>query len=370
MLLLSLEPGYVFFLVLWTAGLAWVIVRLLKQRRKTRLANRSQPRPLSARLNTLAMGVWFMAASLTVAELVFALAVDHSEAFNASLIAKRWFTVHFDSQRNSDGFREKRLLTDQVPEGVRRILVLGDSFTAGHGINRMEDRFTERLEIQLNDADQPSWQIYNMGEPGYEVSMIRALEQAVLEREEQIDMVIYCYMMNDIEGYDPKTKAAIEQIGQRRSSGNWLVGHSYFINWIYHRWVQYSAGSSVDYFPHLVESYSGPPWNSVAHDLDDMLARCRDKGIPFRLVIFPFMHNLGPEYPFRQAHEKLVAWADQNQVPVLDMMPIFESHSAQKLTVNPFDNHPNEKAHAITAESMAEWLNQVRDQVVQPSQIP
>jgi len=357
MLLFWLETSYLLGLVAWTGCLGAFLVWLLKRRRMIRLRRLAGGRLPSKRINAIFMGVWFFLATLTFAELIFAVGVDHSEAFNASLIAKRWFARHIDAERNADGFRERRLLSDRLPADVKRILFLGDSFTAGHGIKNMDDRFTERLELQLNATAEPGWQVYNMGEPGYEISMIRALDEAVLSRDHAVDMVIYCYMMNDIEGYDPKTQAAIEEIGQRRRSGNWLVENSYFINWSYHRWVQYSAGSSVDYFPHLVDSYAGTPWLSVMHDLNDMVARSREKNIPFRLIIFPFMHNLGPEYPFGDAHEKLVTWAYEYDVRVLDMRPVFEAHLAEKLTVNRFDNHPNERAHALIAEELAKWIS-------------
>jgi len=356
MLLFWLETSYLLGLVAWTGCLAAFLVWLLKRRRTIRLKRPAGARLPSKRLNAIFMGLWFLLASLTFAEAIFALAVDHSEAFNASLIAKRWFARHIDAQRNADGFRERRILSDRLPPNVRRILFLGDSFTAGHGIKNMDDRFTERLEFQLNAAAKPGWQIYNMGEPGYEISMIRALNEAVLSRDHAVDMVIYCYMMNDIEGYDPRTQTAIEEISQRRRSGNWLVEHSYFSNWLYHRWVQYAAGSSVDYFPHLVDSYAGTPWLAVVHDLNDMVARSREKNVPFRLVIFPFMHNLGPEYPFHEAHEKLAVWAHEHDVPVLDMKPVFEACQEEKLVVNRFDNHPNERAHALIAEELIKWI--------------
>lgn len=360
MLLLWLDTSYLLGMAAWILFLFAILVWLLRCRRGARKKTGAPKSSLRSRIQGLGFGLWFLCASLTIAELIFALFIDHSEAFNASMIAKRWFQVHFDSQRNDDGFRERRLLARPLPEGMKRVLFLGDSFTAGHGVNNIDDRFTERLEVLLNAGQTPEYQVYNMGEPGFEISMIRAMESAVLEKEYPVETLIYCYMMNDIEGYDPKTTAAIDEISKRRETGSWLVSHSYFINWMYHRWVQYSAGSSVDYFPHLVESYNGPPWSAVAHELDDMVALSKEKGVEFRLVIFPFMHNLGSDYPFRDAHEKLVAWAKSKNVPVLDMMPVFALHSAEKLTVNAFDNHPNERAHQIIADEIFKWLQEKR----------
>lgn len=358
MLLLWLDASYLVGMAAWLVFLWVVLVWMLRRRRAFRKHAVTGKSSFRSRMLGFGFGLWFLCGSMTVAELIFALCIDHSEAFNASMIAKRWFQVHFDSQRNEDGFRERRLLATPLPEGVQRVLFLGDSFTAGHGISNIDDRFTERLEVLLNSEQSSKYQVYNMAEPGFEISAIRGMENAVLEKGYSVRTIIYCYMMNDIEGYDPKTNAAIEEISKRRQTSSWLVSHSYFINWMYHRWVQYSAGSSVDYFPHLVESYNGLSWRGVELDLNNMVAMSTEKGVEFRLVIFPFMHNLGPDYPFRHAHEKLVAWANSRNVPVLDMMPIFTSHASEKLTVNAFDNHPNERAHQIIAEEIFNWLKE------------
>ena len=208
MLLLWLDASYLVGLALWMAFLLVILVWLLRRRRAARKKSGTSKNSLRSRMLGFGFGLWFLFAALTAAELIFALFVDHSEAFNASMIAKRWFQVHFDSQRNNDGFRERRILATPLPEGVNRILFLGDSFTAGHGVNNIDDRFTERLEVLLNSGKKPEYQVYNMGEPGFEISMIRAMESAVLEKDYPVQTLIYCYMMNDIEGYDPKTNAA------------------------------------------------------------------------------------------------------------------------------------------------------------------
>lgn len=350
MLLFWLSPGYLAGLGAWIAFLIWAVRWLLTSRRRAKGGPPSRMRLVSALL-----GVWLVLSLGTLIEVVFALCVDHSEAFNASFIAQRWYARHFDSQRNEDGFRERRVISSPLPEGTRRMLFLGDSFTAGHGINRLEDRFTEKLETRLAGR-QPPWQVYNAGEPGFDVSQSLALLRASLAEYDQIHMVVYCYMMNDIEAYDPRTTEIIQAISQRRQTSNWFVAHCYSVNWFYHRWVQYSAGSSVDYFPHLVDSYSGPAWNAVRADIQQMQAVAEDKGIPFRIVVFPFMQNLGADYPFRAAHEQLKALAAEEQIPLLDMLPILESHAGERLVVNRFDNHPNERAHSLIAEAIDAWL--------------
>ncbi|RLS80273.1 MAG: hypothetical protein DWI00_00960, partial [Planctomycetota bacterium] len=117
MLLLWLDASYLVGLALWMAFLLVILVWLLRRRRAARKKSGTSKNSLSSRMLGFGFGLWFLTASLTAAELIFALFVDHSEAFNASMIAKRWFQVHFDSQRNDDGFRERRILATPLPKG-------------------------------------------------------------------------------------------------------------------------------------------------------------------------------------------------------------------------------------------------------------
>lgn len=346
MLLFWLSPGYIVGLIVWI-GLMWFALKRLLRARRT------APRTRGV---SIGLGVWTFLAGLTFIELVFALGVDHSEAFNASLIAQRWYARNFDSQRNIDGFRDRRLMGEELPAGGKRLVFVGDSFTAGHGIDRMEDRFTEQLESKLHQSGLTQWQVHNLGEPGYDVSLVKGLIGALIREKYEIDGIVYCYMMNDIEGYDPRTTEEIQKIDSKRQSGNWLVGHLYSLNWAYHRWVQYSSGSRFDYFPHLADSYRGGPWEGTSKDLDSMRSMCADHGISFRIVVFPFLQNLGPEYPFREAHAQLLTWGQQHQVPILDMLPLLEKHLSEGLTVNPFDNHPSIHANTLFATALEEWL--------------
>jgi len=74
------------------------------------------------------------------------------------------------------------------------------------------------------------------------------------------------------------------------------------------------------------------------------------------MVIFPFVHNLGAEYPFRPAHAKLVAYCRERGIPVLDLEPVLSRHAESGLIVSPYDAHPNERAHKIAADAIQRHL--------------
>jgi hypothetical protein len=62
-----------------------------------------------------------------------------------------WHTTteyHINIRTNSQGIRADRDIPYEKPRGVKRIVLLGDSFGMGYEVN-LEDTFTRRLEVGL-----------------------------------------------------------------------------------------------------------------------------------------------------------------------------------------------------------------------------
>ena len=89
---------------------------------------------------------------------------------------------------NGDGFRSSRESDD--PDERLRLMVVGDSFVFGEGVEESE-RFTNILETM-----QSSWRVENLGMPGYGPDlMLRALEEVGLKSRP--DVVVFS-MYTDI----------------------------------------------------------------------------------------------------------------------------------------------------------------------------
>jgi len=89
---------------------------------------------------------------------------------------------------NSDGFASSRELGGADPRP--RILVLGDSFTMGVGVEEGQ-RFTEVLE-----AIEPSWRVDNLGMAGWGLDlMVRALEAFGAKADP--DVVVLAFYTDD-----------------------------------------------------------------------------------------------------------------------------------------------------------------------------
>jgi hypothetical protein len=198
------------------------------------------------------------------------------------------------------------------------------------------------------------YEVANLGEPGLETSQIEALVRATLEQGYQIDIAVYVFMLNDIEGYDPRTQEVIKSL-QQAEPRFFLISQTFFPNWIYFR-LRQATGRGGEYFPHLRDAYFQEPWNGLSRKIAQLQDECRENHVDFRMVIFPFLNNLGPEYPFHKAHQRLVEFCEERKIPVLDLEPILTRHIGERLTVNRFDAHPNERANAIVAEALKEKL--------------
>ena len=348
-LLLPVSLEYAFGLIVWVALLAFALNRLLHWRRQRRLAQRS------CRAVHAGLGVWMLLALLTGSEGLFALLVDHSDAFNQTNISRRWFDLHIEAERNEFGARDRQPFPRRPPENRYRIGFVGDSFTIGHGIDRMEDRFSDRTQAALEAACPGKYTVANLADPGLEVSQIEARIHGILEAGYQLDTVVYVICLNDIEGYDPRTQQAIGRL-QESQPQSFLLTHTYLLNWLYYRWVQVTQPGARDYFPHLAESYRGAPWEGMRSSLDALHRRCREHDADLRIVLFPFLTDLGETTPFAAAQARIAEWCDEHEVPLLDLRPVLRPHAAERLTVNAFDAHPNERAHALAAEAIVGTL--------------
>lgn len=348
-MLFGLPPDYLFAFSVWVAGGCGALIGLLRFRRQSR-------HNLSRLITSnLLLACWVVIGFLTVVEFYFAFVYDQSDTFNMTLASRRWFNRHIEPYRNADGFRDTHELPEQLPAGKRHVVFVGDSFTFGHGIRRIEDRFSDIVAADLERVHPGEFIVSNLGEAGYEVSLIEGLVRALVEHGRPVTTLVYVYNLNDIEGYDPQTAETIKSL-QANEPRFWLFARLYSWNWFYFRYQQYSRAEVSNYFPHLQKSYDTEAWNGLAAKLDAMRDVCRGAKIDFRMVIFPFVHNLGPDYPFEAVHKKMVRYCDSSAIPVLDLLPVLNEHAHERLVVSRFDAHPNEAAQRIVAQALREQL--------------
>lgn len=352
-MLIGLSFDYLLGLAVWLFALACGLVALLVLRR------RSHARPKRLLCLNVGLSLWLFLALLTTVEGYFAFIYDQSDAFNATNVSKHWFDRHVQPEQkplrfHSGGgtlYRDDREFPMKLAPGQRHICFVGDSFTFGHGVNRVADRFSNRVRADLDEAHPGKFVVSNLADAGKELHWIEELLSKIIQDRLPVDIVVYAICLNDIETFDRSYADFYHELNERAPKSPFIL-NTYFPNLLYYRLQQVTSARIGGYYEHLAEWYAGHAWELMRRELDKTRQLCVDNGIDLRIVVFPFLHNLGPEYPFAAAHLKIAEFCQETGVRMLDLRSVLEPHVADGLMVNRFDPHPNERAHALAAQAI------------------
>lgn len=196
--------------------------------------------------------------------------------------------------KNSLGYRDIEW-TPQLLEERTKIMVLGDSFAAGWGIENKADLFSYKLGQMLGD----DYAVMNVGRAG--ASTQGEIENA-LAYPYKPDVIILAFYLNDIDGvavdkgFPPLPAARVEPDILEP-----LVENSYAANFFY--WRIYRLGS---------QERSTAYWNW-----------------------------LQGRYIYQR-----------QGVPVLDVTNLVEGIDSRYLVVNSVDPHPSKLVHQLVAEAL------------------
>jgi lysophospholipase L1-like esterase len=252
--------------------------------------------------------------------------------------------------RNSLGYRDlERSLAK--PAGARRIVVLGDSFTWGAGVD-FDDTYAQRLERALSRRRGLPVEAVNLALPGFAT----ADELAVLERQGfayQPDLVLLGFVLNDAEDEASAEKRREADWIRTRSEAPPLWQRSELLRFVGLRlWATRENRRRVaDYLAMYQDGAAG--WGTVQRSLETMGALCRGHGALLVVAIFPLFGNrLDEGYPFDRIHAKVAAAAQRAGARVVDLLPAYRGLRSELLVVDAEDEHPNEIAQRIAAKTL------------------
>jgi hypothetical protein len=311
------------------------------------LRRKDQPASTWSRLvfGNVLVFVWLCSLGLLAGEIWFRFFVDTTQVTNSTKISARWFEHHW--KRNIGGFRDTIDYDLQRVPGQRRVSFVGDSFTAGHGVE-VEERFAN-----LYRASRPEQEVHVLAEAGWETGDELNVLKRLADMRYQFDQVVLCYYLNDTCDL---SLAAYEAFALYRNRPGPLFEHSYFLNTLYWRFTLAHDPYAQEFFTAILSTYEGPIWEKQKQRLLEFQRLVRDQGGQLAVVTFPFL-NYGPDYKGLIVHQQLAAFWKEQGVPHLDLLPVFEPYPARDLVVNPYDAHPNAKAHALAADAITEFLD-------------
>lgn len=355
-LFFQLSDSYLIGMAVWMVlGFIslWVMLKLRRRWKATRW--RVIP-------NMLISG-WMLLGLFTLGEIGFALFYDTTDAFNMTNVSKRWFKVHIDGVRQGlpvgNGeyvlYRDNVEFPKTVAAGQHHILFVGDSFTFGHGVADVEARFSNRVRNQLEAAVPGRFLVSNVADAGRDLFWANKVVTRLLETGRKINTVVYVLCLNDIETFHPRFRTYYTDMA--RNNPNFLLfRETYFLNFLYFRVKQFTMPEVRGYYSFVADYYKGEPWERMSSMLTQLNRQCAVHGADLRIVVFPFLHDRDGEYDFGAAHAGVVKFCNESSIPVLDLGPELLPHLDDGLTVNPFDAHPNARAHELAADAITQKL--------------
>lgn len=258
-------------------------------------------------------------------------------------------------ERNAEGFRDRARDEARTP-GARRVVVIGDSFAFGQGVDRPEDRVSDRLEVSLSRSPLGDTEVLNMARCyTHTLQHMDFLERALAYRP---DAILLLYVFNDIyylqSGARPTAvTGASGSLLARLHPARVAFENSYLYQQAYLR------------FRHLYWRFAPPaakpedPYDDpelLGRHLEDLRAfveRAAQDGVPTRIV--PFVPRYALETDREHFRGIVRAMLDAG-LPVWPVEDAYGDTPYASLIVNQMDHHPNETSNALLAAAIEPLL--------------
>lgn len=275
---------------------------------------------------------------------------------------------------NSWGMRDREYAPRRA--GSRRIYVLGDSFMFGYGVP-VEASFPKVLERLLREQlGTDDVEVVNGGVPRYGTLQ----ELAFFERtasEVQPDLVLLAmFVSNDV--VDNMQFARLDGGGAALWHSarllSWLRVHSQLLVWARDRHTVLSGRPQMRE-RNLMGTHALTPPPAVEQGLvvtenaiRELAQAVRRRQMRFALLLIPLATQVSTAgwerelalsgvstqaYDPRQPNARFAALARREELPVLDLLPVFSAHPEEALYVK---LHWNGRGHAVAAAAAADFL--------------
>lgn len=297
------------------------------------------------RLDDTAKGLLTIPAALVLCVLALEFAfmfVPRSHGYGASLSARIW-TSYYWRPVNDLGYRS--VPVEFPPEGIKKVLVVGDSFTEGHGIKHIRDRYPELLGRKLGG----DFQVFNAGQSGADSAMEY---QNLLVYPVSPDILILQYFGNDIEYTCQDHGLTFGYFQPYRNLGRtatFIARNSFLVNFIY--WLLPQTAEDIRYTDFLIDCFHNEEvLKSHLDDLGQFVAFAQERHIPLYVVIFPFLE---PETERVNYYVPLVSgFFRQKGIPVISVDEQLQGLGPAERMVNLSDGHASQKVHARVADAL------------------
>ncbi len=262
------------------------------------------------------------------------------------------FAVEF--RYNTLGFRDVEW-GDARP-GVRRVIVLGDSFTEGWGVPE-PDTYPRVLERLLNAAEPGHWEVRNAGSRGSDFPALDAAFERTLPFHP--DLLIYGMVLNDVD-------RSAEVDARQLYMNDWILDQSHLssspvphsrsrlLSLVEDRVAAWRIDRATSaWYRDLYGEPNRDGWRRTRQRMRAMDRRLRAQGGRLLVAAWPLLAGLDGRYPFQEEHDRVARFCAEAGIARHDLLPVLRARPNRDLVVHPADRHPSVVAHRLAAESLA-----------------
>jgi hypothetical protein len=326
--------GYLIILIGITAGLVALLVYFFRSNKPPLLVNAT---------------LMLLSTFLILMGLEFFFKVFYAEPDSIGTLARENWRERYANRadRNSLGYRDVEWNNEMVA-GKTKVMVVGDSFVYGDGIEYPEDRFSNILGQKLGD----DYVVFNLGKGG---TNTKHHINAIVKYPYAPDILVLSYVINDIKG------SVLEEQWLNQPGGaprilpeiHWLERSSYAFNFFYwrlERLLQTQADLPDSQWEWLLSIYNHPDsWWIHQQQLEAIYKGAQSQQIPLLVVVFPSMDYTEESMVVT---ERILEFYQQRQVSTLDVAAVIQEIPPRERMASAVDAHPSELVHLRVAEAL------------------
>lgn len=264
---------------------------------------------------------------------------------------------------NTLGFRDVEHSLEKKGN-LTRIVIIGDSFTFGLGVEDTEKIFVRVLQKKLDEQyGVGKFEVIVLAEKGFTTTdELLVLHNTALDFNP--DLIVLAFFLNDAEG-------AGSRIGFERLYfhhymypwivGGWLYEHSFLFYFFESRMknVVRNLGleekSHLEYITHLY-SDSNPYFERHQQHLRYFIRLAHKKGSTVVVMSIPALMDF-ERYPYNFVARYIKNITESEGGYFLDLLPNYAIYDFEKLKVSFTDGHLSELGHEATAEALRNFIN-------------
>lgn len=291
-----------------------------------------------------------------------------------TLVGKNWFNYYW--KVNDLGYRDENP-KDIDRAGKKNILIIGDSYVAGHGLKEENQRFSNILRTELKDCSD----VFNLGVCGADT---RDEFGFLTSFPVKPDLIILSYVNNDIDKIVEKkdllkilktNPTTILNLRKFKSKSGFLSSHSFFLNFIDFMLFERKRDGT---FKDLLEKYSSAEkifeseegkLIELSYYTNDSLMKLQlkniDKFIDYSInnhvdilfILFPKTDDRVIDYTNKTANEPIAEYLQNKGIEVINLTHSLKGIKENERHVNKFDPHPGIYTNMVIADTIKKHLS-------------